>query len=100
MKFIQFILDDDDYEIVTKRKGKTSWRNYVMGNINESSLRNIWKNEAYKELRVLLKFTRMPKGYSATCEDLLSKKIEFSKPGANRFQYCVACPCRWGESGI
>lgn len=74
--------------------------NYIMGNLEDHWMKAIWKNEAYKELRALLRFTNMPKGWAITREELLKSKREFSTPGANRFQYCTACLCRWGETGL
>jgi len=76
--------------------------NYIMGNLTDNWMREIWKNEAYKELRMVLKKTRKPSGYKISKEELLSAKKIISQWGeeANRFQYCVGCLCRWGESGL
>jgi MoaA/NifB/PqqE/SkfB family radical SAM enzyme len=71
-------------------------RNYVMGNLNDNWMRNIWKNDAYKELRRVLRLTRKPNGHKISRENLLALKNEVG----GRFQYCAGCLCRWGETGL
>lgn len=72
--------------------------NYIMGNLNDNWMKDIWKNEAYKELRNLLKLTRHPKGYTTSRKTLLEVKKGMIK--RERFSYCNGCLCRWGETGL
>lgn len=75
--------------------------NYIMGNLNDNWMKDIWKNEAYKELRDVLQKTRRPTGSEISREELLNAKKTFAQwEDANRFQYCVTCLCRWGETGL
>lgn len=87
-----------EYEIYEEQKISVPWRNYVMGNINETPIRGIWRKEAYAELRTVLKQTSRKAGYQTGPSTLLLMKRAFK--GNERFGYCFACPCRWGESGI
>lgn len=87
-----------EYEVYQGEKIVVPWRNYVMGNINETPLRDIWKNEAFKELRQHLKIDRkFCSGGAVTPQDLLEEK---KSEGPDRFHFCTGCSCQWGESGI
>lgn len=106
------LLNDDVYactymanlrrtEVYNGERFKTPYENYNMGNLNDNWMKDIWRNEAYKELRDVLKKTRRPTGDRISREDLLSAKKSFAHlEDANRFQYCVTCLCRWGETGL
>lgn len=75
----------------------TPHKNYVMGNLNDNSMKDIWKGKAYKELWSFLKATRMTGGI-LTREDLLEVKKDMV--GKARFSYCASCLCRWSETGL
>jgi MoaA/NifB/PqqE/SkfB family radical SAM enzyme len=71
--------------------------NYIMGNLNENWMGDIWRNEAYRELRDSLKLSR-PKTKTLSKEYLSELKNQMENEG--RFAYCYSCLCRWGESGL
>lgn len=74
------------------------YRDYKMGNLEDNWMKDIWRNDAYQELRQILKLTRKQEGYTTDPETLLEVKKEMLDK--ERFSYCNACLCRWGESGL
>ena len=72
--------------------------NYIVGNLNAHWMRDIWRNEVYKELRTTLSKSRRPNLSTLSKEELVTLKEETIDK--DRFSYCVGCLCRWGESGI
>lgn len=72
--------------------------NYIMGNLNDNWMRDIWKNGAYGKLRGLLKGTSYPSGWPLAKESLL--EVKENDVGKSRFSYCNSCLCRWGETGL
>ncbi len=103
------LLNDDVYpctyianlrrsEVYFGKEFSIPYSNYKMGNLKDNWMKDIWKNEAYKELKYTLKATRHSNGTLMTPEDLLEMKklvVDIS-----RFSYCVGCLGRWGESGL
>ena len=73
--------------------------NYIMGNLNDGWMKDIWRDGAYRELRQVLKRTSRPNRDKTSREALLGVKKEFPKDNV-RFQYCTHCLCRWGETGL
>lgn len=73
------------------------YKNYCMGNLEDNWMKDIWKNDAYKELRETLKETR-PTQKVISRETLL--EVKKGMVDKERFSYCQACLCRWGESGL
>jgi hypothetical protein len=70
-------------------------KNYIMGNINTKSMKDIWYGPDYRELRSFLKSTRRLQGTCMTREGLLEKKLNT----IGRFGFCEYCLCRWNEGG-
>lgn len=91
-----------EYELYQGERMPVPWRNYVMGNLlGGTQAGDIWKNEAYKDLRRVLKATRKPNGYTTSTEAVLEVKKDMAyNPERERFSFCNACLCRWGESGL
>ena len=71
-------------------------KNYIMGNIHEQSLRDIWFGEPYKELRAYIKRTSQPIGKVVSQQKLQDSRMN---PDANKFAYCKSCLVRWCEAG-
>jgi MoaA/NifB/PqqE/SkfB family radical SAM enzyme len=81
-------------------KGNTyevPYLNYRMGNLKDNWMKDIWKGEAYAQLRKTLKDSIMPHGTSIAPQTLIEAR---EHPSEGRFDYCKTCLCRWGESGI
>lgn len=76
----------------------TPSKDYVMGNLGDNWMKDIWKGEAYQDLRRMLKATRRPTGYTIHPSTLLETKKYMI--GGPRFSYCTTCLCRWSETGI
>lgn len=72
--------------------------NYIMGNLNNNWMRDIWRNGAYSELRQLLRNTKRLSTRPMTREILLQMKQRLND--TERFAYCASCLCRWGETGL
>lgn len=70
--------------------------NYVMGNIHNQSLREIWFGDAYKELRQYLKQTSQPIGKIVSQVELQEMRRNLD---SGRFAYCKSCLVRWNEAG-
>jgi len=85
--------------------GRTEWyqgvpqkiesSDYLMGNIYDSSFKDIWLGETYKELRRAVKLFERPRGTEITPEELQKLRYTNTK---NRFSYCKSCLWRWGSA--
>lgn len=71
--------------------------NFIMGNIFKNSIKDIWYNGAYKELRAYMKKTARPVGTEISREELLEMELNPDKD--ERFAYCKGCLYRWREAG-
>lgn len=71
-------------------------KNYIMGNINSQSIKDIWFGEPYKELRQYLKSTSRPVGKIIPQSELQEMR---RNPDKSRFAYCKSCLVRWNEAG-
>ena len=76
---------------------KLDSKNFIMGNIFEDSLEDIWYNDAYKELRAYMRRTARPVGAEISREKLLEMELNPDKD--ERFAYCKGCLYRWREAG-
>ena len=85
------------YESYGGKKLPIPYQNFRMGNAHETSLRDIWKGEAYKELRQTLKDIRRPRGTTISRGELLNMK---ENAGDNRFSFCRGCSAIWSEGGL
>lgn len=78
----------------------TPYKNYRMGNLEDNWMKDIWKNEAYKELRETLKDTIPNKGYRSIPPERLLELKKARLKSTGRFAFCQGCLCQWGESGL
>lgn len=69
---------------------------YVMGNIRNQKMREIWFGEAYKSLRAYLKQTSQSVGMVLSQQELQEMR---RNPDDHRFAYCKSCLVRWNEAG-
>ena len=88
-----------EYEVYLGEKIPVPSGYYIMGNIKDTPLREIWYNRTYWELRDVLNTTRKTFTGKVISPKLLLKGKKIME-GKERFGYCHFCPCRWGESGI
>ena len=70
--------------------------NYIMGNIFQQSIRDIWFGEPYKNLRAYLKSTTQSIGKIVSQRALQDMR---ENPDNNRYAYCKSCLVRWNEAG-
>jgi MoaA/NifB/PqqE/SkfB family radical SAM enzyme len=73
------------------------YENFIMGTIDEHSLADVWKGSDFTELRRLLQNTKSKVGRAVEPKELHQAREQGYK---SRFDYCITCLCRWGESGI
>jgi len=68
-----------------------------MGNIFKQRIKDIWRGEAYTNLRNYLKKTSHPNGTRISRAELVDIRSKIDKE--DRFGYCTGCLYRWGEAG-
>ena len=91
-------------EVYMNEVFKVPYQEYRMGNLNNNTLREIWNNELYKELRQALRVK--PNRAMESDDFLLFMKRKLSRGEIPpefkdlRFSFCVGCLCQWGESGL
>ena len=85
-------------EVYNGQVFEVPYKNYCVGNLQERWMKDIWFNGIYTKLRKVLRHTRKAIGYTTNPECLAEWKKNMNDK--DRFAYCNACVCRWGESGI
>jgi len=70
--------------------------NYIMGNIHNEGLGDMWRNDAYRELRETVRMTARPERQVISPEELQEIRRD---SGNGRFAYCGGCLDRWREAG-
>ena len=74
------------------------YQNYRMGNLEDDWMKDIWRNDAYEELRATLKEDAKAYSGSVASPEVIveGKKLVTGL----RFSFCNFCLCQWGESGL
>lgn len=75
---------------------KVPYRDYCMGNLKERWMKSIWYGQDWQDLRRLLRSSRYKFGTPIDSHALTKLKNVYQ----DRFDHCLGCLCRWGESGI
>jgi len=70
--------------------------NFVLGNIHEQCVKDIWYGDLYENLRKYLKETSQPIGRVIPQQELQEMRTHLDD---NRFAYCKSCLVRWNEAG-
>lgn len=84
-----------DCEIYGEEILRTPDQNYLLGNINKNTFRELWSTEKYKRLRRVVKELNRKKEKEVSRETLIKLR---RGPLEEEFGYCKVCQWRWGEA--
>jgi len=102
------LLNDDVYactymanlrrtEVYHGRTFNVPYKNYKMGNVRDSWMKDIWYSNSYKVLRKRLRENKAEFRGKTANPDVIIKGKGIAR---GRFSFCDFCLCQWGESGL